>query len=118
MTILNRMPNLAHHRNLLAAAEDSLARARDNYRAAARRAGFSTEGLFADSIFVPRTTVDRWVARAECEAAERSQQVILLALKASQNPGSSPFAHLARPGAGREIADAIIAASKKARGED
>jgi ribonuclease HI len=54
----------------VAAAEADLTRVRAKKEAAAKHLGISSVGLFGDSMYVARTTAERWEARARQEGRQ------------------------------------------------
>lgn len=95
---LERMKNdpLKNHRRKVAAAEAALTKARDQMRAAAKRAKIPTGGLFSDSEFVLRITADRWADEAKHAARWETIKTFQRLKEIIENPDSSPFSHLAR----------------------
>jgi len=59
---------LTNQRRKVAAAELALTRARDELRAAAKREGLPTAGIFSESEYVLRASADRWAVRRRMKA--------------------------------------------------
>jgi hypothetical protein len=113
---------LKHHRTELAAAEKAFVKARENYRNTAERHGLPTSGIFSESVFVWRASAECWVADAEREGYARGRAEMIDFFKGAEDIDFTAFARLANANFDNEasrklIADAIIAAGKKRRGE-
>jgi hypothetical protein len=95
--------HLKTHRRRVAAAEASLVKARDLMRAAAELAGIETVGLFAEGLFIWRTTGERWAAEARREMRARCHDETINTIKVlkllphlgEQDGLLGPFEHLA-----------------------
>jgi ribonuclease HI len=99
MTVAVESDFLNYRRAELAAAEQALVKARENMRNAAERHGLPSAGLFSDSLFVWRTTAEKWAEEAERKGCDRGRSEILDALKAAREATSrsgpmAPFWHL------------------------
>ena len=109
--------NLHHLSERVKAAEAALLAARDALRAAAVRQGLSREGLFSDSQFVLRTTAERWAR----EARDKSAKQIIHGIEVLRDAGfliAGDYVSAAKGAADEMLADVIIKAGKKRRGEE
>ncbi len=119
---------LKYRRAELAAAEQALVKARENMRNTAERHGLPGAGLFSDSLFVWRTTAERWAEEAERKGCDRGRTEILDALAAAREETSrsgplAPFGHLANrkfedDSSAKTTAAEIIRAGRRSRGEE
>jgi hypothetical protein len=115
---------LRSERRRIAALETKLTAARDNLRGAAKTAGLSTDGLFSQTEYVPRFTADRWSREAKRAGEDKGFRNTLHAFQLIRDAGQSPFAHLdgiakraAETSANQMLAEIVIRAGKKRRGE-
>ena len=116
------MKILKHLYDRVDAAEAALLAARDQLRAAAEREGFERAGLFSDSKFVLRTSAESWSKEARREGADKTREEIESGLRhlvrkgllRQASPGES---YQAEAQADQMLAELVIAASKKHRGE-
>jgi hypothetical protein len=114
---------LKYRRTELAAAEQALVKVRQNMSNTAERHGLPTAGLFSGSLFVWRTTAEKWVEEAERKGCDRGRTEILDALKAARaamSSGSkSPLTDLQLDDDSptKMTAAAIVQAGAKRRGE-
>ncbi len=114
---------LKYRRAELAAAEQGLVKARENMSNTAERHGLPTAGLFSGSLFVWRTTAEKWTEEAERKGCDRGRTEILDALKAAAATSSgskSPLADLRLDDDSptKMTAAEIIRAGRRRRGED
>lgn len=115
---------LKYRRAELAAAEQALVKARENMRNTAERHGLPSVGLFSDSLFVWRTTAEKWAEEAERKGCDRGRTEILDVLKAARaamsSDSKSPLAHLQLDddSSAKTTATEIIRADRKSRGEE
>lgn len=84
--------SLADHRRSLAAAERGLIKARVELRAAVKREGLSTEGIFSETEFVLRTNANRWAVEAKHAAIDETIKIFETLRKVTDDPTMSPFA--------------------------
>jgi hypothetical protein len=109
---------LAVHRGDVVAAESALARARAKMSAAAEQHRISYHGIFGDSIFVLRSTAERWSK----EAGIKGVQNAIRGFEVLRDGGH--LAHWFRvdvhaaESADEMLAGLIINAGKKRRGEE
>jgi hypothetical protein len=86
-------------------AEQALTVAREEARAAARRAAVSLSGLFSDTEYVPRNTADRWVSEARLDGANAVEHLA----KRLKREGLHQ-----RAGDSHKVAEQILAAGRRA----
>jgi hypothetical protein len=86
---------LAEHRRSIRAAERALIKTRDELRAATKREGLDTAGIFFGTKFVLRTTATQWVREAKDQAFTKTLEIVALLRRVAEDPTPSPFAHLA-----------------------
>jgi hypothetical protein len=112
--------SLKTYRRRLAATESALAKARDLMRAAAKRKGLDTAGIFSETLFVERKAAHRWESEAYHQGESNGLNVGLKILKDSKSdagPHIGSFSHLARnpSAAGAPPADAPPETASKPR---
>jgi hypothetical protein len=121
---------LKYRRAELEAAEQALVKARENMRRTAEHHDLPRKGLFADSLFVWRSTAESWMEEARREGDEKGFKEALKGFEVLFNAGlitvrasrNSPFAHLGRgmsmhdaeAAADRMLAELVSKASKRA----
>jgi hypothetical protein len=122
---------LKYQRNQLIAAEAGLNVARDNLRAALKRQGLPTDGIFSETEFVLRSTAERWSYEAEREGREKGFKSTLEAFKhliaagvlCRGDPKNSPFSGVKldldgpATSAAHAMVRAFVAAHNERRGE-
>lgn len=124
MAMTDETDFLKYRRAELAAAEQALVKARENMRNTAERHGLSSAGLFSESLFVWRTTAEKWAEETERKGCDRGRTEILDALKAcraaTSSSSKSPLADLQLDDDSptKMTAAEIIRAGRRRRGEE
>jgi|HubBroStandDraft_4_1064222.scaffolds.fasta_scaffold132059_2 hypothetical protein len=103
---------LRQQRAAVVSAESALTRARTAMEAAADREGISHRGIFGETLYVSRSSAERWEQRAREEGIEQGRSELISVIRA-MNHGNSPFAHLGNVKS--KLARAIVNATETAR---